>query len=166
MTFRHPPLRERRSDLGPTGRIRILLLEEDAIQKRMLREILEMDPRMDILEAAGPRQALALCATDLPGIQLALLDMEHSGADMLELVLSLKRANPRLAMLGMAVRPPDWLSDSRIRKTRAGYLQKPFDPDHLHLSIHVVMVLEALQSVKSPGRILAGMPALDASKPD
>jgi DNA-binding response OmpR family regulator len=124
-----------------------------------------MDPRMEVLEAAGPRQALALCETDLPGIQLALLDMEYPGVDMVELVLSLKRAHPRLAMLGMGRRPPDWLSDSQIRKTRAGYLQKPFDPNHLHMSIHVLMILEAQESLKSPGRVTAGMPASDSPKP-
>lgn len=128
--------------MGPTDRIRILLLEEDVIQRQIIREYLGMDPRLDVLVAKGAFHALALCESSLPGISLALLDMEYSKVDGVDLILSLRRANPRLVILGMTDRRPEMFSDSRLRRTRAGFISKPFSPFHLHRSIAALLVLE------------------------
>lgn len=143
MGFRLPSQREWGPVRESRMRIRVLLLEADGIRRRMILETLRADPRLDVLEAAGPRHALALCESELPGIRLVLLDMDHPGMDAAGLILALRGANPLLAILGLAGHPGA-LSDPRLKMTRAGYVLNPVDPHHLHRSIQILLTLESL----------------------
>jgi DNA-binding response OmpR family regulator len=140
--------------MGSTDRIRVLLLEEDGIQRQIIREYLGMDPRFEVLEAKGAFHVLTLCESNLLGISLALLDMEYSKVDGVNLVLSLRRMNSGLIILGMTDRRPEVFSDSRLRRARAGFISKPFAPLHLHRSIAALMALEGRGNRIPSGQVL------------
>ena len=114
---------------------RILLVEGDPVQRFLIREYLEMFGRYKVQESKGPFHLLSNCESPLCDLSLILLDMEWSKADGVELVLEIRKRNPRLPILGMTDRQADLYGEPRLRGSRVGFIRKPFSPFHLHRSI-------------------------------
>lgn len=120
--------------------IRVMVAEEDEVQRLMIREYLEIVGPYDVLESQGLYHLLAACESALPGIGLVILDMEGSRVDGVDLVLEIRRRNPSLPILGMTDRQADLYKDTRLRgQSLVGLIPKPFSPHHLHRSIKAVL---------------------------
>lgn len=136
------------------ARTRLLLAEEDPIQRLMIREYLELFPQYEVQEANGTFHILATCESSLSRIGLILLDMEWSRVDGVDLILEIRRRNPALPILGMTDRPADLYEDVRLRgMTRVGFVPKPFSSNHLQRSIKAVLSAARMHSLeKTLGR--------------
>lgn len=119
-------------------KIRVLLAEEDMIQRLLVREYLEMDSRFEVHEAKGVHHIQALCKSKVAGIALVLLDMEFSRVDSIGLVLEIRKVRPDLRIIGMTERQADLYAEPRLRKSGTGFIPKPFSPFLLHRSIQAL----------------------------
>jgi DNA-binding NtrC family response regulator len=122
-----------------TDKMRILVAEEDMVQRLILHEYLEMGSRFEIVEATGVYHLLSLCESPLSRVGFVLLDMEWSRVDGVEMILEIRKRNPSLPILGMTDRRADFYDDVRLRRTVVGFIPKPFAPQHLHRSIQAVL---------------------------
>lgn len=120
--------------------IRVMVADEDEVQRLMIREYLEIVGPYDVLESQGPYHLLAACESALPGVGLVILDMEGARVDGVDLVLEIRQRNPTLPILGMTDRQADLYDDNRLRShSLIGLIPKPFSPYHLHRSIKAVL---------------------------
>lgn len=120
--------------------LRVMVADEDEVQRLMIREYLEIVGPYDVLESHGLYHLLAACESALPRIGLVILDMEGSRVDGVDLVLEIRRRNPTLPILGMTDRQADLYEDARLRgQPLVGLIPKPFSPHHLHRSIKAVL---------------------------
>ena len=127
---------------------RILLVEGDPVQRLLIREYLEMGGRFKVQECKGPFHPLSNCESPLYDLSLILLDMEWSKADGVELILEIRKRNPRLPILGMTDRQADLYGEPRLRGSTIGFIRKPFSPFHLHRSISATLKAHAAEGVK------------------
>jgi two-component system, chemotaxis family, chemotaxis protein CheY len=109
---------------------KILLVEDQEIERTALRNIIAAEPNWEVSEAADGHIALdMLCAGFRP--QLCLVDLRMPNVDGLEFLRRVRR-DPDLRALKVMI-----ISASRDRTTIVelaklgieGYLLKPFDPD-------------------------------------
>jgi DNA-binding response OmpR family regulator len=114
---------------------RILLIEGDPLQRQLIREYLEIVGQYKVQESKGLFHLLSACESPLSGLSLVLLDMEWSRVDGVDLILEIRKRNPRLPILGMTDRQADLYGEPRLRGCSIGFIRKPFSPYHLHRSI-------------------------------
>ena len=112
-------------------RVRVLLFEEDPMERLLLREYLETS-RFQILETQGTPQAFS---TPLLGVSIVLLDMDGTQVDGVNLILDIRRRNPNVPILGMTDRQADLYNDPRLRGCSIAFIQKPFSVRRLHRSL-------------------------------
>lgn len=134
--------------------LRVMVAEEDEVQRLMIREYLEIVGPYEVLEAHGPYHLSAACESGLSGLGLVILDMEGTWADGVDLVLEIRQRNPTMPILGMTDRQAALYEDARLRgQPLVGLIPKPFSPHHLHRSIKVVLRANGEGSLSGrPGR--------------
>ncbi len=113
---------------------RILLAEEDIIQRLLIQEYVEIERRYEVLETDGIQPLLDLCGSRLSRGALILLDMRWSKAGEVDVILEIRKRNPKIPILGMTDHLPGFPEESRLRKLRIGLLHKPFSALRLHRS--------------------------------
>ncbi len=131
-------------------KMRVLLVEEDPIQRLIVREYLEIGNRYTVLEVLSLHTILAICENPLPGLGLVLLDMEWSRVDTVDLILEIRRRNHLLPILGMSDCPSDLYGDSRLRGCPFGFIPKPFSPFQLNRSITATFRAHAAREFRRP----------------
>ena len=108
---------------------RVLLVEEDDLQRQMIREYLKFMGPYEVLEPGGPYHFLAFCENPMPGTLLVLLDMEWSRVDGVDYGSRIRKRNPILPILGMTDKQADLYCDPRlIGQPIIGLIPKPFLP--------------------------------------
>jgi CheY-like chemotaxis protein len=111
-------------------RLRILCVEDNPSNLRLLRRVLSRDG-MEVIEAPQGRLALDLAARHLPDVVLLDLDLPDLSG---EVVLSFLRADPLTAGIPILICSADATKASMDRLMAAGangYLTKPLDVDVL-----------------------------------
>jgi len=119
--------------------MKVLLAEEDPLQRQFVREYLEIDPQFEVHEAKGIFHLLAMCESRLPGVCIVLLDMEMTRVDGVDLILKIRRTCPSLPILGMTDRRTELYQDARLRNSGAGLIPRPFSAFLLLRSIKAVL---------------------------
>jgi DNA-binding NarL/FixJ family response regulator len=115
-----------------TASIRVLLIEEDPLERALIREYLEIPGGIQILDSeTDPRIFLS----PLLDISVVLIDMEPSKVDGIGRILELRKGWPHLPILGMTDRQADPYNNSRLRGVSIGFLRKPFSAFGLHQSL-------------------------------
>jgi CheY-like chemotaxis protein len=120
-----------------TGSEAILLVDDDAPVRELMREILEQYGYR-VLEAANSAAALALCSRADVGIDLLLTDLampELKGWDLGDVVAA---ARPKLRSLVISADGDDALR-RRGGADRVNFLQKPFTPVALAHKVREVL---------------------------
>jgi len=115
--------------------LRVLLVEEDPIQRLIISEYLEIGNRYSVVEMLSLFKILAMCESPLPDLGLVLLDMDWSRVDGVDLILEIRRRNPSIPILGMTEKASELYEDRRLRGCPVGFIPKPFSPFHLNRSI-------------------------------
>lgn len=113
-------------------KIRVLLAEEDPVQRLILREYLDMDGRYEVSEPESIRQLLELGESGRFGDAILLLDLKWSRMGRVDVIRDTRKRNPGIRILGLADRNdriPEITSPGSLYK---GILYKPFPPSRLH----------------------------------
>lgn len=126
------------SELSGEG-LRVLVVDDDAPIRHLLRSVLELEG-WEVVEAADGEQALSLAASERPhGVVLDVMMPGKDGFDVLaELRATEHGRSMAIVMLTAKTRQADILRGTRLGADL--YLTKPFDPDHVakHLAFHAL----------------------------
>jgi two-component system cell cycle sensor histidine kinase/response regulator CckA len=131
------PTRERASDPRTAHGETVLLVEDQAALRHVVREVLEEFGYI-VLEASDASSAMRAVTTYDSPIQLLLTDVllpNSSGPDLAERVVTLRPETRVLFMSGYA----DDAMLTRVRGASAAFLAKPFSPDTLARKVREVL---------------------------
>src|SRR5947209_13771700 len=109
--------------------IRVLIVDDHAVVRRGLREILSDERDVEVSEAADAHEALRLVREQT--FELAVLDIDLPGKSGLDLLHDVKRARPRLPVLILSVYPEDQFAIRVLRCGADGFLCKDAAPEEL-----------------------------------
>ena len=121
--------------LAPARATETLLLVEDELQVRNLARRILAREGYRIVEADGPRQALALVEGPAAGIDLLITDVVMPKMNGVELIRELQAKCPRLRTLCMSGYTEDETARRGLRELKVPFLQKPFTPDTLRQKV-------------------------------
>ena len=117
--------------------IRILIVDDHAVVRRGLREILADEPNVEVSEAADPSEALKLMR-EQPW-SLVVLDIDLPGRGGLELLKDVKRELPRLPVLILSVYPEEQFALRTLKAGASGFLSKDSAPEELVNAVRKIL---------------------------
>jgi two-component system, cell cycle sensor histidine kinase and response regulator CckA len=135
---REPEAESVASEATPSGTETILLVEDEASLRVLIREILE-SAEYDVLEGPTPEEALATAGGHPAPIHLVLTDVvlpRMSGRQMAE---ALRSSRPEARVLFMSGYTDDAISHHGILEPGVYFLQKPFTTDALLRKVREVL---------------------------
>lgn len=113
--------------------VRVLIVDDHAIVRRGLKEILSSEPQIEVFEIGDPREALRLVREK--SWDLAVLDLDLPGMSGLELLKEIKRERPQLPVLILSVHPEEQFAVRTLKAGASGFLSKDSAPEDLVTAI-------------------------------
>lgn len=117
--------------------IRILIVDDHAVVRRGLRQILTDEPNVKIYEAGDSREALTLVREQ--SMDMVVLDIDLPDGSGLDLLKELKREHPRLPVLILSIYPEDQFAVRSLRAGAAGFLSKDAAPEELVKAVRKIL---------------------------
>ncbi|HEY6186317.1 MAG TPA: response regulator transcription factor [Pyrinomonadaceae bacterium] len=117
--------------------IRILIVDDHAVVRRGLREILTDEAQAEVSETADPREALRLILQE--SWSLVVLDIDLPGRGGLELLKDVRRERPRLPVLILSVYPEEQFAMRTLKAGAAGFLSKDSAPEDLVKAVRKIL---------------------------
>ena len=117
-------------------RERILLVDDEANVRTVFSDVLSRESYMVKGVQGGPE---AIKAIEEETFDLALVDLRMPYMDGIEVLENIKRVKPQLPVIIYTGCGSVASAVESIRKKAADYLNKPFSPDELKLSIRKVL---------------------------
>ena len=114
--------------VGPRGRFRILVVDDEMIVRDSLRDTL-FEEGFTVKAAESGARALEMLAAE--SFDLMLSDIKMPGMDGVELIKAAKAAHPNLCVLMMTAYATVETAVEAMKIGALDYLVKPFDPDVL-----------------------------------
>ena len=139
VTERPDPIKDRRPARKPTSGTETLLVVEDEPGVRKLICSILRHRGYDILEAAGGKQALALCESHAGPIHLLITDVVMPEMDGRELSDRVATLRPDVGMLFMSGYADNAIVQHRVLEPGTAFLQKPFTPSALADKVREVL---------------------------
>jgi CheY-like chemotaxis protein len=106
----------------------VLLVEDHDSVRNVLRTILE-EAGYEVLAAARPTEALALCANRGSSLDLVVADFVLPDMDGPQLIEQIRDLHPAIPVLYISGYLKDDVPERRFAEPGAAFLQKPFPPD-------------------------------------
>jgi signal transduction histidine kinase len=122
----------------PRGEEKILLVEDDAMVRRLVRETLR-SRGYEVLEAGSAEDALRLVQSENPEVDLLLTDLVMPGLGGRELAELLLARRPGLPVLYMSGYSEEMTSRQGRLESDAAFLPKPFSVEELLLKVRMVI---------------------------
>ena len=120
-----------------TARVRLLLVEDQALVRAGVRRVLESDPAFEVVgEAESGDQALALARTQAADVMV--LDLNLPGRDGFEVLHELRRLGLQLKVLVLSLHADSAYVARAVREGAAGYLLKENAVQELPAAIRAV----------------------------
>ncbi|WP_425307647.1 response regulator transcription factor [Ammonicoccus fulvus] len=140
--------------------IRILLVDDQALVRRGLRQLLALEEGVEVVgEAADGREALDLIAGGVVP-DVALVDARMPGMDGIELIGRLRTDHPEIATLLLTTFDEDELLFGSLAAGAGGFLLKDVEPEDLMQAIRSVrgrtMVVDDHMAERLVARLRAG----------
>jgi two-component system invasion response regulator UvrY len=117
--------------------IRILVVDDHAIVRRGLRQILADEPDVEVYEAADTHGALELTRTH--DLDMVVLDLDLPGKSGLDLLKELKEEWPRLPVLILSIHPEDQFALRTLKAGASGFLSKDAAPEDLMKAVRKIL---------------------------
>lgn len=119
------------------GMIRILIIDDHAIVRRGLRDIVADTPDMEVVvEAANGHEGLRMVRKSEPDV--ILLDISMPGLSGLETLQQIKAERPNRPVLMLSMFPEEQYAVRALKLGASGYLTKESAPDELIAAIRKV----------------------------
>ncbi|MDX5376186.1 MAG: response regulator [Halomonas sp.] len=145
-------------DTGEERQTHVLIVDDNAINRRLLRELLQR-PGLELVEASSGEEALALA--EGTSFQLVLMDIRMPGLDGIETTQALRRLGGQWASCPVIAVTAHAHDSERDRLKAAGMqevLTKPVDSNRLEAVLHRHVGLTALPPTPA-------LPAAQESEP-
>jgi two-component system, NarL family, invasion response regulator UvrY len=146
--------------------IQILIVDDHAIVRRGLMQILTDEPDIGVSESADARQALKLIKEKT--IDMVVLDLDLKSKSGLELLKEIKREIPEMPVLFLSVYPEEQFAVRTLKAGASGFMSKDAAPEELVTAIRKILkggkyinesVAERLLvDLNSPAQRAKGMP--------
>ncbi|MCI0663138.1 MAG: response regulator transcription factor [Acidobacteria bacterium] len=117
--------------------IHILIVDDHAIVRRGLMQIMKEEPDIEVSETADPREALRLVREN--SWDMLVLDLDLPGKSGLELLKEIKIERPALPVLILSVYPEEQFAVRTLKAGAAGFMSKDTAPDELVKAIRKVL---------------------------
>lgn len=117
--------------------IRVLIVDDHAVVRQGIRQILADHPDIEVADEAGTEQE-AIDKARTGRCSLVLLDLSLPGRGGLEVLKQLREELPRLPVLVLTMHPEDQYAVRTIRSGAAGYLTKQSAPEELVRAVRQV----------------------------
>lgn len=118
--------------------IRVLMVDDHAVVRRGLRQILEETRDMQVADEACDGGE-AVSKVEERNYDVVILDICLPGRNGLEVLKEIRRRRPRLPVLVLTVYPADQYAVRALRAGAAGYLTKTSVPEELVSAIRKVV---------------------------
>jgi CheY-like chemotaxis protein len=148
------PAEEVQAERRPAGMQRgteTILLVEDNEQVRQLTSEVLADSGYEVLLAASPAEALALCRGNHPDIQLLVTDVILPGMNGPQLAAQVKQISPRTRVLYVSGYTSNAIVHYGVLDPGLWFLAKPFSLSELVAKVR--QVLDAESSEPEPGTV-------------
>jgi two-component system invasion response regulator UvrY len=146
--------------------IQILIVDDHAIVRRGLMQILTDEPDIGVSEASDAREALKILRDKK--FDMVVLDLDLKSKSGLELMKDIKRDQPELPVLFLSIYPEEQFAVRTLKAGAAGFMSKDAAPEELVNAIRKILrggkyinesVAERLLSdLNSPAQGHNGMP--------
>jgi two-component system invasion response regulator UvrY len=114
--------------------IRVLVVDDHAVVRQGIRQILQEDERMEVVaDAQNGAEALEYLLYNK--VDVAIMDISMPGMSSLEAIRHMHHDYPRVAILVLSVHPEDQYAIRSMRTGAAGYLTKSSAPEELVTAI-------------------------------
>jgi two-component system, NarL family, invasion response regulator UvrY len=117
--------------------IHILIIDDHAIVRRGLMQIMREEPDIEVSETADPREALRLVREKR--WDMLVLDLDLPGKNGLELLKEIKIECPTLPVLILSVYPEEQFAVRALKAGAAGFMSKDTAPEELVKAIRKVL---------------------------
>ena len=122
----------------PNGKARILLVDDHAVVRFALQQLINRQPDLEICgEAEEAAQAMMAVTALQPDLVLVDLSLKHSSG--LELMRNIKALHPKLPMLVLSTRDEHAYADVSFRAGARGYLMKDEAVERILTAIREVL---------------------------
>ncbi len=139
---------------APTTRVRVLIVDDQAVARAGLRRLLESYPDLQVIgEAADSVQAVS--ETLELGPQVVLLDANLPSGQSIEALKQIKQLNLDTRVLLFAAQDREEYLYETLRAGADGYVLKDIVPDDLAQAVRVVARGEVLVQAQLAGRLLS-----------
>jgi two-component system invasion response regulator UvrY len=122
------------------GTIRVLIVDDHAILRAGVREMLSDEEDLQVVgEAGSAEEALQFINdTEGPGVDVVVLDITLPGQSGIELLKQLRRDRPELAILVLSMHPERSFAVRLMRAGANGYVPKMIVPEELIKAVRAV----------------------------
>jgi len=110
--------------------IRVFIVDDHAILRRGIRDILTDDPGIEVVGEAEDYGELRIKMRNL-AIDVLLLDVNLPGKNGMDILKTLRDENPRLKVLMLSMYPEDQYAVRALKAGASGYLNKTSAPEQL-----------------------------------
>ena len=117
--------------------IKVLIVDDHAIVRRGLNDILSDERDVEVSETASPHEALRLIR-EQPW-NLIVLDLDLPGKSGLDLLKDMKRERPRLPVLILSVYPEEQFAVRTLKAGASGFMSKDAAPEDLVRAIRKIL---------------------------
>jgi two-component system, cell cycle sensor histidine kinase and response regulator CckA len=121
----------------------ILLVEDESVVREITRQVLE-HAGYEVMECAGPQEALRLAAAHRGRIGLLLSDVVMPGMNGLDLARRVQAIQPQLTTVFMSGYAESAVLQKAARNPCNAYIQKPFTVDLLLTSVAAALAKGAV----------------------
>ncbi|QIZ97179.1 response regulator transcription factor [Leifsonia sp. PS1209] len=134
----------------------ILLVDDEALTREILRDYLSSDPTFEIVgEASDGRVAISQAATLRP--EVILMDMQMPVMDGVAATAQIHAENPEIVILGLSTFATDRYVVDLLRAGASGYLVKDTLPKTITEAIHAVLGGESVLSPEVTRHVVKGL---------
>ena len=123
-------------------RIKVLIVDDSALVRKMLNEILNSDPGIDVVGVAQDpyiaREKIKELSPDV-----LTLDVEMPRMDGLEVLDRVRQNHADLPVIILTASTNRAIAEGSLDRGATAYLLKPFDPEHLRQTVFDALGIES-----------------------
>ena len=120
------------------GAIRVLIVDDHAILRAGVREMLSDEDDLQVVGEAGSAEEALQVINDGTGVDVVVLDITMPGQSGIELLKQLRRDRPELAILVLSMHPERSFAVRLMRAGANGYVPKMIVPEELVKAVRAV----------------------------
>jgi DNA-binding NarL/FixJ family response regulator len=117
--------------------IRVLIVDDHAVVRSGLRQILADERDIEVLETADPREVMPMLKTS--AVDLLVLDLDLPDKNGLDLLKDVKRLYRRLPVLILSVYPEEQFAVRVLKAGASGFISKDAAPEDLVNAIRKIL---------------------------